>query len=90
MHAPWRASPGAAQLQASKKWHSRGQQDRGAPGGLQMDLLEHAAMEDVVVLSVVLQEVKARNLAAYSRLRKLCAAPRRRACARPSLLRVRE
>lgn len=43
-----------------------------------MDLLEHAAIEDVVVLSVVLQEVKARNLAAYSRLRKLCAAPDRR------------
>ena len=43
-----------------------------------MDLLEHAAIEDVIVLSVVLQEVKARNLAAYSRLRKLCALPDRR------------
>lgn len=44
----------------------------------QMDLLEHKSVEDVIVLSVVLEEVKARNLATYGRLRKLCAAADRR------------
>lgn len=44
----------------------------------QMDLLEHPAVRDVVVPSVVLEEVKARNAAAYQRLRQLCAAPDKR------------
>ena len=37
-----------------------------------MDLLEHASVRDVVVLSTVLEEVKKRNSAAYNRLRALC------------------
>lgn len=45
---------------------------------LQMDLLENPALEDVIILSVVLEEVKHRNASAYQRLRKLCADPARR------------
>ena len=43
-----------------------------------MDLLEHQALDDVIVLSVVLDEVKHRNTSVYQRLRKLCADPARR------------
>ena len=43
-----------------------------------MDLLENPAIEDVIVLSVVLEEAKHRNASAYQRLRKLCADPSRR------------
>lgn len=55
-----------------------GSSTTGGVSLLQMDLLEHSAVEDVIVLSVVLEEVKGRNLAAYGRLRKLCAAADRR------------
>lgn len=44
----------------------------------QMDLLEHAAVADVIVPSVVLEEVKARNASAYQRLRQLVAADAKR------------
>lgn len=44
----------------------------------QMDFLEHAAVTDVVVTSVVLEEVKARNASAYQRLRQLIAAEPKR------------
>ncbi|CAI9753317.1 unnamed protein product [Fraxinus pennsylvanica] len=42
----------------------------------QIDLLENLAIEDVVVLSVVLEEFKNKNLAVYNRLRALCSNPR--------------
>lgn len=38
----------------------------------QIDLLENPAIDDVVVLSIVLQEVRNRNLAVYNRIRALC------------------
>ncbi|OVA00648.1 Ribonuclease II/R [Macleaya cordata] len=38
----------------------------------QIDLLENPAVDDVVVLSVVLDEVKNKNLSVYNRLRALC------------------
>ncbi|XP_058098266.1 exosome complex exonuclease RRP44 homolog A [Magnolia sinica] len=38
----------------------------------QIDLLENPAIDDVVVLSVVLEEVRNKNLAVYNRLRALC------------------
>ncbi|PON82756.1 PIN domain containing protein [Trema orientale] len=38
----------------------------------QIDLLENPAMEDVVLLSIVLQEVKNKNLSVYNRVRALC------------------
>ncbi|XP_059644993.1 exosome complex exonuclease RRP44 homolog A [Cornus florida] len=38
----------------------------------QIDLLENPAIDDVVVLSVVLQEVKNKNLSVYNRVRALC------------------
>ncbi|KAA8547606.1 hypothetical protein F0562_004035 [Nyssa sinensis] len=38
----------------------------------QIDLLENPAIDDVVVLSVVLEEVKNKNLAVYNRVRALC------------------
>jgi exosome complex exonuclease DIS3/RRP44 len=44
----------------------------------QMDFLEHAAITDVIVASVVLEEVRARNSSAYQRLRTLIAAPTKR------------
>ena len=44
----------------------------------QMDLLEHAAVTDVVLASVVLEEVKHRNAAAYARLRALAASEAKR------------
>lgn len=40
--------------------------------GLQIDLIENSAIDDVVVLSIVLEEVKNRNLSVYNRLRALC------------------
>lgn len=46
--------------------------------GPQIDLLEADAVADVVVLSVVLEEVKHKNLSAYNRLRALCANKERR------------
>jgi exosome complex exonuclease DIS3/RRP44 len=44
----------------------------------QMDLLEHAAVSDAVVTSVVLEEARARNSSVYQRLRGLVAAPAKR------------
>ena len=41
-------------------------------GGFQIDLLENSAIDDVVVLSVVLEEVKNKNISVYNRLRALC------------------
>ncbi|XP_004287714.1 PREDICTED: exosome complex exonuclease RRP44 [Fragaria vesca subsp. vesca] len=38
----------------------------------QIDLIENAAINDVVVLSIVLEEVKNRNLSVYNRLRAIC------------------
>lgn len=38
----------------------------------QIDLLENPAIDDVVVLSVVLEEVKNKNISVYNRLRTLC------------------
>ncbi|GFZ09471.1 ribonuclease II family protein [Actinidia rufa] len=38
----------------------------------QIDLLENQAINDVVILSVVLEEVKNKNLAIYNRLRAVC------------------
>lgn len=34
--------------------------------------MENPAIDDVVVLSIVLQEVRNRNLAVYNRVRALC------------------
>ncbi|XP_075481686.1 exosome complex exonuclease RRP44 homolog A-like [Primulina tabacum] len=44
----------------------------------QIDLLENPALDDVVILSVVLEEVKNKNLAVYNRLRALCSNSQRR------------
>eukprot|EP00249_Psilotum_nudum_P021681 c28202_g1_i1 orf=199-3033(+) len=44
----------------------------------QIDLLENTAINDVVILSVVLDEVKNRNMSVYNRLRALCSNPMRR------------
>lgn len=38
----------------------------------QIDLLENPAIDNVVVLSVVLDEVKNKNLSVYNRIRALC------------------
>ncbi|GAB2279377.1 Exosome complex exonuclease RRP44 A [Dionaea muscipula] len=43
----------------------------------QIDLLENTAIDNVVVLSVVLEEVKNKNLSVYNRLRALCSNPMR-------------
>jgi exosome complex exonuclease DIS3/RRP44 len=45
---------------------------------LQLDFLEHPAITDVVVCSVVLEEVRHKNSAAYQRLRALCASDAKR------------
>lgn len=45
---------------------------------LQIDLLENPAIDDVVMLSVVLDEVKNKNLSVYNRVRALCSNPLRR------------
>lgn len=44
----------------------------------QLDFLEHPAITDVVVCSVVLEEVRHKNTAAYQRLRALCASDAKR------------
>ena len=44
----------------------------------QLDLLAHAAVTDVVVLSVVLDECRARSKASYERLRAMCQDPAKR------------
>jgi len=38
----------------------------------QIDLLENQAFENIVVLSIVLEEVKNKNMAVYNRIRALC------------------
>nr|ATB19629.1 putative ATRRP44A [Callitropsis funebris] len=43
----------------------------------QIDLLENTAISDVVVLSVVLDEVKNKNMSVYNRVRTLCGNPLR-------------
>lgn len=45
---------------------------------LQLDFLEHPAIEDVIIMSVVLEEVRHQNQSAYQRLRTLTAASDRR------------
>ena len=40
--------------------------------------LEHTAIDDVIILSVVLEEVKHKNQSVYQRLRTLCASDTRR------------
>ena len=44
----------------------------------QMDFLEHQAVTDVIIMSVVLDEVKHRNQSIYQRLRTLCASDTKR------------
>lgn len=44
----------------------------------QIDLLEHPDVQDVVILSVVLNEVKARNSSIYQRIRKIIASKDKR------------
>lgn len=43
-----------------------------------MDFLEHQAITDVIIMSVVLDEVKHRNQSIYQRLRTLCASETKR------------
>lgn len=43
-----------------------------------MDFLEHSAIEDVIIMSVVIEEVRHKNASAYQRLRTLTAASDRR------------
>ncbi|KAG6546222.1 hypothetical protein Mapa_012260 [Marchantia paleacea] len=43
----------------------------------QIDLLENSAISNVVVLSVVLEEVKNKDLSVYNRLRTICSNPAR-------------
>ena len=45
---------------------------------MQMDFLEHQAVTDVIIMSVVLDEVKHRNTSIYQRLRTLCASENKR------------
>ena len=47
-------------------------------GFFKIDLLENPAIEDVVLLSVVLQEVKNKNSSVYGRIRNLIDSPARR------------
>ncbi|XP_078448448.1 ribonuclease II family protein [Wolffia australiana] len=44
----------------------------------QMDLLENPAMEDVVILDVVMEEVKNKNLSVFNRLKALCTSSQRK------------
>ena len=44
----------------------------------QIDLLENAAMADVVLPSIVMEEVKHKNMSVHGRLRALCADETRR------------
>ncbi|OIW02082.1 hypothetical protein TanjilG_14781 [Lupinus angustifolius] len=43
----------------------------------QIDLLENLAIDDVVVLSIVLEEVKNKNLSVYNRIRAICSNTKR-------------
>jgi exosome complex exonuclease DIS3/RRP44 len=43
-----------------------------------MDFLEHAAVDDVVIMGVVLEEVRHRNSSVYQRLRALTASKTKR------------
>lgn len=45
---------------------------------LQIDFLEHAAVDDVIIMSVVLEEVRHRNASVYQRLRTLVESPSKR------------
>ncbi len=45
---------------------------------VQIDFLEHAAVDDVIIMSVVLEEVRHRNASVYQRLRRLVEAPSKR------------
>jgi exosome complex exonuclease DIS3/RRP44 len=45
---------------------------------LQIDLLENPAIDDVVMLSIVLEEVKNKNMSVYNRVRALCSNSLRR------------
>ena len=45
---------------------------------LQMDFLEHGAVNDVIIMGVVLEEVRHRNSSIYQRLRALTASPTKR------------
>lgn len=45
---------------------------------VQIDFLEHAAVDDVIVMSVVLEEVRHRNSSVYQRLRRLAESPSKR------------
>ena len=45
---------------------------------LQIDVMEHAAIMDVVILETVLEEVKHLSTSSYTRLRALIAKPERR------------
>ena len=45
---------------------------------VQIDLLENPALENVVVLDVVMEEVKNKNLAVYNRLKALCTSSQRK------------
>ncbi|KAI5418867.1 variant 4, Exosome complex exonuclease RRP44 A, partial [Lathyrus oleraceus] len=42
------------------------------PSNFKIDLLENSAIDDVVVLSIVLEEVKNKNMSVYNRLRAIC------------------
>ncbi|KAG6701726.1 hypothetical protein I3842_07G001100 [Carya illinoinensis] len=44
----------------------------------QIDLLENSAIDDVVMLSIVLEEVKNKNMSVYNRVRALCSNSMRR------------
>lgn len=48
------------------------------PTPAQLDFLEHPAVTDVVVCSVVLEEVQHKNSSAYQRLRAMCASDEKR------------
>ena len=45
---------------------------------LQIDFLEHEAVDDVIIMSVVLEEVRHRNASVYQRLRRLVESPAKR------------
>ena len=45
---------------------------------VQIDFLEHPAVDDVIIMSVVLEEVRHRNASVYQRLRALVDSPSKR------------
>ena len=45
---------------------------------LQIDFLEHSAVNDVIIMTVVLEEVRHRNKSVHQRLRALTASSHRR------------